>query len=192
LEEGLLPHSRATQSEDPKELEEERRLAYVGITRAMKLLYITHAFKRTRFGQEEVSEPSRFLLSLPEGSLERVSQAPKVSAGVNMRPGGSGGGYSRYGGGGGSTWSNSGRGGAGVGSGARFNGGGAGQPARPPSAEPAALGGFKPGDRVLHAKFGQGQVINIKNLADDQDVTVKFQDGVVRTLSANFARLQKR
>ena len=42
------------------------------------------------------------------------------------------------------------------------------------------------------AKFGQGQVINVKNLSDDQDVTIKVQDGVVRTLSANFARLQKR
>ena len=60
------------------------------------------------------------------------------------------------------------------------------------SAEPTTLGGFKPGDRVLHARFGQGQVINVKNLSDDQDVTVKFQDGVVRTLSANFAKLQKR
>jgi hypothetical protein len=86
LEEGLLPHSRATQSEDPRELEEERRLAYVGITRAMKALYLTHAFKRTRFGQEEVSEASRFLLALPEAHLERVSQAPKVSIGVGARP----------------------------------------------------------------------------------------------------------
>jgi hypothetical protein len=60
------------------------------------------------------------------------------------------------------------------------------------SAEPTTLDGFKPGDRVLHARFGQGQVINVKNLSDDQDVTVKFQDGVVRTLSANFAKLQKR
>lgn len=191
MEEGLLPHSRATQAEDPKELEEERRLAYVGITRAMKLLYLTHAFKRTRFGQEDVSEPSRFLMALPEAALERVSQAPKVSVGVGQRPGGSGG-YGRYGGGGGGpSWASGGRAGAGAGSGGRWQGGG-GQAARPPSAEPAALGGFKPGDRVLHAKFGQGQVINVKNLADDQDVTVKFQDGVVRTLSANFARLQRR
>ncbi|CAA9581756.1 MAG: ATP-dependent DNA helicase UvrD/PcrA [uncultured Thermomicrobiales bacterium] len=193
LEEGLLPHSRATQSEDPRELEEERRLAYVGITRAMKLLYLTHAFKRTRFGQEEVSEASRFLLALPEAHLERVSQAPKVSIGVGSRPGG-GNGYGRYGGGG-ATWGNGGRGGAGGGGGSHAYGGGdaSGQGTAPKgSFEPTTLGGFKPGDRVLHARFGQGQVINVKNLADDQDVTVKFQDGVVRTLSANFAKLQKR
>jgi len=201
LEEGLLPHSRAAQSEDPRELEEERRLAYVGITRAMKQLYLTYAFKRTRFGQEEVSEPSRFLQSLPEAYLDRVSQAPKVSVGVTGR-GGASGGYGRYGGAGGASGSSFGRGGGDVSWGAgRSAAGGSARPvngaakgaARPPaSAEPTTLGGFKPGDRVLHAKFGQGQVINIKNLSDDQDVTVKFQDGVVRTLSANFARLQKR
>lgn len=201
LEEGLLPHSRATQAEDPRELEEERRLAYVGITRAMKQLYLTYAFKRTRFGQEEVSEPSRFLQSLPEAYLDRVSQAPKISVGVGGRMGGGGGSYGRYGGGSGgssfgrgggdTSWGSGGRS-SGGGSG-RYTSGGAGDSARSAaSSEPTVLGGFKPGDRVLHAKFGQGQVINIKNLADDQDVTVKFQDGVVRTLSANFARLQKR
>ncbi len=188
MEEGLLPHSRAAQSDDPKEMEEERRLAYVGITRAMKHLYLTHAFKRTRFGQEEVGEPSRFLLSLPEAHLERTSQAPKIGVGVGGRPGQ--GGYNRQGGGGASWSGDAGR--FGGGGGGRSGGAGAEQPARSSSAESNTLGGFKPGDRVLHAKFGQGQVINTKNLADDQDVTVKFQDGVVRTLSANFARLQKR
>jgi DNA helicase-2/ATP-dependent DNA helicase PcrA len=189
LEEGLLPHSRSLQSEDPRELEEERRLAYVGITRAMKQLYITHAFRRTRFGQEEISEPSRFLQSLPEGALDRVSQAPKISVGVAPRAGGGG----RYGngyGGNASSWSGGGRNG-GAGATPRSSGGNGGRPAQPAPVE-QSLGGFKPGDRVLHAKFGQGQVVNIKNLSDDQDVTIKFQDGVVRTLSANFARLQKR
>jgi hypothetical protein len=45
---------------------------------------------------------------------------------------------------------------------------------------------------VTHGKFGAGQVINVKNLSDDQDVTVKFQDGQIRTFSANFAGLRKR
>jgi DNA helicase-2/ATP-dependent DNA helicase PcrA len=187
LEEGLLPHSRSLQSDDPRELEEERRLAYVGITRAMQLLYITHAFRRTRFGQEDLSEPSRFLQALPEGALERVSQAPKISVGVAPRVGGAGRYGGTYGGNSSSSWSGGGR-----------NGGYSSRQSsivNRQSSQPAAeqsLGGFKPGDRVLHAKFGQGQVINIKNLSDDQDVTIKFQDGVVRTLSANFARLQKR
>jgi DNA helicase-2/ATP-dependent DNA helicase PcrA len=168
-------------------LEEERRLAYVGITRAMQLLYITHAFRRTRFGQEDISEPSRFLQSLPEGALERISQAPKISVGVAPRAGGTGRYGGSYGGNGSSSWAGGGRNGSYQG---RQSPGVSRQPQ--PAAAETSLGGFKPGDRVLHAKFGQGQVINIKNLSDDQDVTIKFQDGVVRTLSANFARLQKR
>ncbi len=192
LEEGLLPHSRATQSEDPRELEEERRLAYVGITRAMKSLYLTHAFKRTRFGQEEISEPSRFLQALPEAHLERVSQAPKIQISAGGR---NSSGYGRSAGAG--TWGGGNQyGGGGRSGGNPMRQGGNGRPprqeARPRQAEPAGLGGFKPGDRVLHQRFGQGQVINTKNLTDDQDVTVKFQDGVVRTLSANMSNLQKR
>ncbi len=197
LEEGLLPHARATQSEDERELEEERRLAYVGITRAMRLLYITHAFKRTRFGQEDFSEPSRFLQALPDAAVERVSQAPKVSVGVAARPGARGGyggasggraGASSWGGGT-NTWGN---GRTSGGKGARPGRGGAGYAPAPTGDGPATLGGFKPGDRVLHEKFGQGQVINVKNQGDDQDVTIKFGDGQIKTLSANFARLRRR
>ncbi len=179
LEEKLLPHARAVDAEDHQEMEEERRLAYVGITRAMQLLYLTHAFKRTRFGQEDFAEPSRFLQALPEAAVERVSQAPKVSIAPGVgRPGG-GNGYGRSGA---ATWGNAGR---------AYRGNGAAPPPQR-GTEPSALGGFKPGDRVGHQKFGAGQVINVKNLGDDQDVTIKFQDGQIRTLSANFARLQKR
>lgn len=185
LEEGLLPHARAVASEDEHEMEEERRLAYVGITRAMKQLYLMHAFQRTKFGKEDVSEPSRFLLSLPEGAIERNSQAPKVSIGVGARPGG------RNGYGAGASWSGNGsRGKSGGWNGGRPASGVA--PTAPPKGEAPSLGGFRPGDRVLHDRFGQGQVINVKNLSDDQDVTIKFQDGQIKTMSANFARLRKR
>src|SRR5688500_2159697 len=63
LEEGLFPHSRAL--DDEKELEEERRLAYVGITRAKRRLYLSHAWRRATWGQGQVSVPSRFLLEIP-------------------------------------------------------------------------------------------------------------------------------
>ncbi|HEX5504993.1 MAG TPA: UvrD-helicase domain-containing protein [Thermomicrobiales bacterium] len=178
LEEGLLPHKRAIDSGDDREMEEERRLAYVGITRAKKLLYLTHAFRRTRFGQEETSDPSRFLLALPDGAVERQSQAPTISVGVAPRRATS---DERRA----TNW------------GARPARGGArpaasGADSAPAAAEPTALGGFQPGDRVLHDKFGQGRVVNVKNLSDDQDVTIRFNDGQVRTLSANFARIRKR
>ena len=63
LEEGLFPHSRAL--DDEKELEEERRLAYVGITRAKRKLYLSHAWRRMTWGQGQPSVPSRFLMEIP-------------------------------------------------------------------------------------------------------------------------------
>jgi DNA helicase-2/ATP-dependent DNA helicase PcrA len=63
LEEGMLPHSRSMDT--PEELEEERRLCYVGITRAKKRLYLLHTFRRILFGRDELSEPSRFLRDIP-------------------------------------------------------------------------------------------------------------------------------
>jgi len=63
LEEGLLPHSRSF--DDPEEMEEERRLCYVGITRAKERLYLVYAFRRTMRGMSEVSVPSRFLRDIP-------------------------------------------------------------------------------------------------------------------------------
>ncbi|MGD1992857.1 MAG: UvrD-helicase domain-containing protein [Anaerolineae bacterium] len=78
LEEGLLPHSRSF--DDQEEMAEERRLMYVGVTRAKDRLYLTHAFRRTRFGLSEVSEPSRFLDDIPseliQGARVRTVRQP--------------------------------------------------------------------------------------------------------------------
>jgi DNA helicase-2/ATP-dependent DNA helicase PcrA len=67
LDEGLLPHSRSF--DEPEEMEEERRLCYVGVTRAQERLYLVHAFRRTLFGQSDVSAPSRFLRDIPQRLL---------------------------------------------------------------------------------------------------------------------------
>ncbi|HEV8169373.1 MAG TPA: 3'-5' exonuclease, partial [Pyrinomonadaceae bacterium] len=71
LEEGLFPHSRA--ASDRAELEEERRLAYVAMTRAERYLYVTHAMKRRVYGEELASEPSTFLNEMPDDLLEDLS-----------------------------------------------------------------------------------------------------------------------
>ena len=71
LEEGLFPHSRA--ATDRAELEEERRLAYVAMTRAERHLYVTHAMKRRVYGEELASEPSTFLNEMPTELLEDLS-----------------------------------------------------------------------------------------------------------------------
>ena len=70
LEEGLFPHSLS--AEDPSRLEEERRLCYVGMTRAMRELYVTHAESRRLYGREESPMPSRFLREIPPGLVEEV------------------------------------------------------------------------------------------------------------------------
>ncbi len=74
LEDGIFPHSRSIN--DAKELEEERRLAYVAITRAEKVLYITHSMRRRVYGEEMASEPSQFLNELPLELIEDLSYGP--------------------------------------------------------------------------------------------------------------------
>jgi DNA helicase-2/ATP-dependent DNA helicase PcrA len=74
MEEGLFPHSRTFQSDE--ELEEERRLCYVAITRAQQFLYITHAMRRRTFGEELPAEPSRFLNEIPLELLRNMSAGP--------------------------------------------------------------------------------------------------------------------
>jgi DNA helicase-2/ATP-dependent DNA helicase PcrA len=74
LEDGIFPHSRSIN--DPKELEEERRLAYVAITRAEKVLYVTHSMRRRVYGEEIAAEPSQFLNEMPLEMVEDLSHGP--------------------------------------------------------------------------------------------------------------------
>lgn len=73
LEDGIFPHSRSIN--DPKELEEERRLAYVAITRAEKVLYVTHSMRRRVYGEEIAAEPSQFLNEMPLELIEDLSKS---------------------------------------------------------------------------------------------------------------------
>ena len=72
LEDGIFPHARSIN--DPKELEEERRLAYVAITRAEKVLYVTHSMRRRVYGEEMAAEPSQFLNEMPLDLIQDVSR----------------------------------------------------------------------------------------------------------------------
>ncbi len=69
MEEGLLPHSRSMESGDPEDMDEERRLCYVGITRAKKRLYLVHAMRRSVWGSSNMQEPSRFFDEIPAEML---------------------------------------------------------------------------------------------------------------------------
>lgn len=83
LEEGIFPHSRSLP--EPGELEEERRLCYVGVTRAMERLYLTHCWRRTIYGTERYNKPSRFLEEIPPHLLS--SEDLPVDAKGRRRPG---------------------------------------------------------------------------------------------------------
>ena len=83
LEDGLLPHSRSI--DEPDEMEEERRLFYVGITRAKDLLYLLHTFRRTRYGSSDLSMPSRFLSEIPKDVVENYSPGSYGRGGPGAR-----------------------------------------------------------------------------------------------------------
>jgi DNA helicase-2/ATP-dependent DNA helicase PcrA len=174
LEEGLFPHSRS--SEDDEELEEERRLCYVGMTRARERLVLSGAARRRVFGEYQSSEPSRFIDEVPPELLDRLAPSPSSSY---QR------GFSSY-----EFRQNPyGRGGGG--------GGGRGRQSREAAPtyayedEDQSTGmALKPGMRVKHPQFGVGNVISVEALDDDVKLVVRFNLVGVKTLRAKYARLE--
>ncbi|GAB7515317.1 DNA helicase PcrA [Rhodococcus sp. no. 34] len=163
-EDGQFPHMRALG--DPAELSEERRLAYVGITRARQRLYLTRAIMRSAWGQPIQNPASRFIQEIPEDLINWRREDPGTGGGFGSgRPGyGSG---SRYGS----------QGGQGYGGGQNY-GGGSGKAASTPSFG-AARGRnnilvLATGDRVSHDKYGLGTVLETKGTGPTATVTIDF------------------
>jgi DNA helicase-2/ATP-dependent DNA helicase PcrA len=129
-EEGVFPHSRAL---DEGGLEEERRLCYVGITRAERDLYLTSARTRTVFGARNFGAPSRFISEIPAALTDREVQAPRAFGGMRARV---------------TSWASSGN---------------AGSPNRDlPSPDQPPPPAFRLGDDVVHAAFGEGVVTGLE------------------------------
>src|SRR6185436_10356031 len=180
LEEGLFPHSRSR--DDEAELEEERRLCYVGITRARKQLVLTSAARRRVFGEYQNTEASRFIDEIPQDLIEQEQSysQPRYSSGTDWsyRP-------NPYG---------------------RGGGGRGGYPSRRREGEDGAkvatqnfryeeedqTPGFRPGARVNHAQFGPGTVVSVEDIEDDQKLVVKFVSVGTKTLRARYAKLTTR
>ncbi len=228
LEEGIFPHSRAL--DDPRQMQEERRLAYVGLTRARHRLYLTHAAQRATWGRGGFSVPSRFLMEIPEELMhgprlvtqdEDDSQLPddERSSFLDSVVGRRSHGARAFGG----------RVAAGSVGPRRLPPGGGlvvppgaprpGESFRPsrdlaarrqayygtaptedaarampaPMARPIVPGErhFRDGDRVRHARFGEGTVVSSKLTRDDEEVTVAFPDPEVgiKRLMASLAHL---
>jgi len=160
MEEGVFPHSRALMDEE--ELEEERRLAYVGITRAEKMLYLCSARMRTLFGRTAFSQPSRFLEEIPDELKEAAGAAARSAFGW-------GGGF----------------GGAGFGSGAAAGG-------KPVAAGRGSAAEFRAGDKVVHSKWGVGTVVAVKGEGNDAELQIAFPAPIgIKRLLAQFAPITK-
>jgi len=203
LEDGLFPLAKV--NDDPPLLEEERRLFYVGITRAEKKLYLTHAEERRRNGEFMQSIPSRFLGEVPEHKVEKRQTVKVRSTGrAMMRFGGgsSGGGY------------RSGIGSAGFGRGQRpaqdleefFTNRPSAASRRPgapvqsysapsfaPEHESQDAPVFRIGARVKHRKFGSGTIAELAGIGRDAKVKVDFDDETVgrKTLVIAQANLER-
>jgi DNA helicase-2/ATP-dependent DNA helicase PcrA len=182
LEEKMFPYRGVELGEDPEELEEERRLAYVAFTRARERLVLSWAPLRRMFGQARISARSRFLDELPKGDIEEIGAPPPPPASSYSSRGGGYGGYDSYGGSSrGSSPSPAYR-----------------APARP-SAPPARISnesyidrsdggdedGLRIGMRVAHAKYGVGQ-INAVAPGVPPKVTVTFPGWGTKQIVASF------
>jgi DNA helicase-2/ATP-dependent DNA helicase PcrA len=189
LEEGLLPHGRST--DEREKVEEERRLLYVGMTRAKRRLYLCYAFRRTSFGRTNLSTPSRFLADIPRELLKQPQQrgTAVISSQSSMFSGRGGVGAS-YGGSRslprGATGNQARASGAASRSGSSASGN---SPRQPRPAGPTEVSFFA-GQRVRHASFGEGVVVSCRLVDGDEEVTVSFADRE-RRLLASFARLER-
>ena len=178
MEDGIFPHYRSMT--DTAALEEERRLAYVGITRARERLYLTQAWSRTLFGQTQYNPPSRFLNEIPQHLVKQQEGEGRVGGGA--RRGSGTGGYP-----------GSGRGGGRV-IGGRASDSGPDRdwtppaPVAPARRDAPAIG---PGDTVVHDKWGEGVVLAVSGAGDGTEATIAFGDvGEKRVLLA-YAPLRK-
>ncbi len=218
LEEGLLPHRRAL--EDERELEEERRLAYVGMTRAKDRLYLIHAHHRSTWGVGAMSEPSRFLAELPEEllSAERTSAPSRRGwgerRGVDDDGGWLPGGYrarrsprneplrpvslpdlsappvSRAGRALDAARDRVANAGYSA-SEVDLGAGTFGAGSPAPGAGEAVEVAWRAGDRVRHRRFGEGIVVSSRIVKGDEEVTVAFVGQGVKRLIATYAGLER-
>ena len=211
LEDGLFPSMMSINSDDKTDMEEERRLCYVGITRAKNELVITSARQRMVNGETRYCKPSRFLEEVPGELLEEERLEPVLGSFGSRNNGDGAGGFGRSGisGEAGLPWSQPapgntrtstfGKGYNAYASGASqpLSGLGAGSPAGNPgfgkafTVQKAASLDYGEGDRVRHIKFGEGTVKSIRDGGKDYEVTVVFDGAGQKKMFASFAKLKK-
>jgi DNA helicase-2/ATP-dependent DNA helicase PcrA len=179
MEDGVFPHLRSLG--EPDELEEERRLAYVGITRARERLYVCSAWARNLFGSTQYNPPSRFLDEIPTELVEEVGGRQRGQGSSGWRSGGQ---RSRD---------------NGDDTGGRVFGGGrqrmydyaARETAEPPPTTGAESLGLRTGDDVRHGKWGDGVILEITGSGDKAEALVRFPSVGEKRLLLSWAPLEK-
>ncbi len=165
MEEGLFPHSRSAENEE--ELEEERRLCYVGITRAKEKLVLTHAMERRLYGYPQANLMSRFVQEIPAEAMEFSGVSVTAAYSVRDR----------------APWEPSSYGTAAVE--AKMP-----HPAAPQPVKTRCTDKYYNGAVVRHAKFGIGTVQRSEGTGDDLKISVSFPGHGVRTLAVKYANLE--
>ncbi|MFQ3548898.1 MAG: DNA helicase PcrA [Armatimonadota bacterium] len=145
LEEGIFPHRRALN--DREEMEEERRLCYVGMTRAKEQLIFTYAHQRNQMGQLTTNDPSRFLEEIPANLIAQKPNGKRTAD---------------------NNWK---------------------QEIR--TTRPTTASTYKPGQKVVHEKYGKGIVLNSKGEGTNEQVTIAFDNCGIQKLLVAFENLEK-
>jgi DNA helicase-2/ATP-dependent DNA helicase PcrA len=158
MEENIFPSYRSI--EDPNELEEERRLAYVAITRARKRLFITHTSNRLLYGRTQYNTPSRFLREIDKACIEKEGEMSckvfdpntefEKAAAYSLQS----------------------------------------QLADRKEKNPPSVSGFLPGERINHPKFGEGMVISAKEVGGDCLLEISFDSVGTKKIMAKFAKIE--
>lgn len=180
MEESVFPHARSLT--EPHELEEERRLCYVGITRAREKLYLTHAWQRNLYGGTQYNAPSRFLAEIPDELVEEAAASRTNRRAASARSGGG----ERFAGYGGRArrrdWAST-----------AWEDEGAVAAAPPPRRQPNRVeeGRFKVGDDVSHNVWGDGVVLSVVGSGDKTEAVVNFASVGEKRLLLAWAPLEK-
>lgn len=178
LEDGILPHSRSL--DDPEEMAEERRLFYVGLTRAKDQLFLIYAFRRTFFGETQTAVPSRFIHDIPAdltsggSNSQRRQQTKKQVSSWNWSKPQPSPISQRYA------------------DERRLPEPSSGRDKTDSEAGRPNRAQYRTGQKVYHAKFGDGIVIESKLTGNDEEVSVSFKGFGIKKLAASLAKLEMR